>query len=241
MKNITRFLIILTVMFQACKENEIIPVQNLTDDLQYIENQVEQGTLNLNSLSVPFEQIQMDFIIDLSNLNHYKDIDNPDEESSKLVKLYNQNLLKSGINLENENRILTETETSILNSYVKSLKANYSLSKIKIAEYYINNVQRFDYISEESKNFIIYSIGFHRSLMIFVDIDNTENNNEKSASSTQWRPCATRDCFDCCMFRWSQSMDDWNLVDWAQFLSNPAVATAWQAGSCGYDCIFSQE
>ena len=73
--------------------------------------------------------------------------------------------------------------------------------------------------------------------MKFVDIDREELKGANSALTQDWMPCAGRECRDCCMSRKSQSMSDWNWIEWAFFMSHAAMRVAEWGLSCGWDCI----
>jgi hypothetical protein len=234
------FTIIITVLhFQSCKENEITGEDKLNEKFLAIEKKVQEGDLNQENFLDPFEEIHMDFLFNLAGLTQLSEYDTFQQESELFVTLHDQKVLKSGNVVNNNKRILSKAEELLFNSYVRALRSNKLISKIRITEHYINEIQKLEYLHNESKNYITYAIGFHRSLMIFVDIDNKEKNvTKKSASRKDWLPCASRECWDCCMFRWTQGMDNWNTVEWVRFLASPAVNTAWEAASCANDCFF---
>lgn len=241
MKKATCVLSILIIVyyFQSCKENEITVEDKLNEKFLTIEKKVQEGDLKQEDYLDPFEEIHMDFLYNLASLSQVSEYDKFQHELERFITLHNQKVLKSGNVINNEQRILSKAEELLFSSYIRALRSNKTISKIRIAELYLNEIQKLECLPKESKNYITYAIGFHRSLMIFIDIDNNEKNlTKKSATRKDWLPCATRGCWDCCMFRWTQGMDNWNTVEWVRFLAAPAGNTAWEAASCANDCLF---
>jgi hypothetical protein len=53
-------------------------------------------------------------------------------------------------------------------------------------------------------------------------------------SQKKFEPCAHRSCFDCCMMR---TYESYNVINWIEFATNPPGDVAWNAASCGWECL----
>lgn len=240
MKKLKLLTLIIGVVFLvfSCNKDEILTKnENLNERLAAIESSIISGFSNQENFFDPFEMVHLNFFNNISKLNY-------EEENSveSILSENNQILLKSGLltntKIDIDNKSLSVIEETILKSYVKALKLNKENSKIKVAEYYINEISKLDFLSSESRNYCIYAIGLHKNLMIFVNFeDDIENKSLVSNYDEWWTPCSRRPCLDCCMYRKSQAMNDWNWVDWAYFMTSPAANVAAWAASCGWDCL----
>ena len=93
-------------------------------------------------------------------------------------------------------------------------------------------IEEMEYIEEQSKNKIIYAIGFHRSLMMFLEA-------EQQLKQEDLKSAAARSCFNGCVNDKTKEMSDWNWVDWAWFLAKPHLDVTRWASSCMWDCHFA--
>lgn len=233
------FLLISFTYINSCKEGKITVEDRLAAKLTEIENTVQNYKLSQEALYDPFEDINVEFILSLHEINNKVDFEFFYESIDSIISKVNQNVLKSGLVLSYDGeRTLTITEELIFKSYINTSKSNLLNDKIEIAEYYIGELQKMNSFPKESIDYCLLTISLHKNLMIHFNIDeNIENKSAKLNSNLAWTPCASRGCFDCCMFRKSQAMDDWNWVEWAFFLAKPHIEVARMAGSCGWDCI----
>lgn len=192
-------------------------------------SQKEEGYTVQQSFFEKIYKKNTSFFNELLVLKNFEKKEDVELKITYILNAYNKDKMYSRPKKVKE--ILNKQRKSILKEYFISIEKEPNINTFtKGFLVYVENLS----IDIEDKEFCLKSIDFYNKLMNYIKTTGSKQNNLNI--SYRFPPCARRGCFDCCMYRKAQELEQSNWVDKAYFLSSAAYNVAAWAASCTWTC-----